>query len=368
MRKKVFIGVFITLLFFLAFLVFILKDSPTESYTIGVILPLTGSRANAGNDGMDGIKLAMATIQERKASLAEKIRLVYEDNASKPDGSVSALKKLITANHARIVIGPLASSTALSCVPLANNARVLLYLPTSSSPQLSGIGKYIFRSGVLSEQQAAKAAHYVFTTMNAKTTAILFMADDTGEGYRRAFTDAFKALGGGILLQESYSPDALNFRSHLTKIKAASPDIIYVPATARSLAIILNQATELGIHTTIISNFGVEGSDLITLAKQNAEGVLYTSIYLDSQVAEKYKAKHTKELNVVSALCFDALIAVTDAINHVGIDDPNAICQYLEDTKEIEGATGVFTFNEDHDTIRDMIIKTVKNGRFVIKE
>jgi branched-chain amino acid transport system substrate-binding protein len=194
------------------------------------------------------------------------------------------------------------------------------------------------------------------------------MNDDTGEGYRREFVKKFTALGGNVVLEESYSPDATDYRSQLAKIKAATPAVLFVPATSRSLATVLNQAKELAIGVPVISNFGVEGNDLLTLARENAEGVLYTSIHLDSAVADAYRGKHGKELNVVSALCYDALMAISEAVDAVGTDDPGRIGKYLEDTKGISGATGRFSFDSSHDTVRRMIVKTVRKGRFVVKD
>jgi len=88
---------------------------------------------------------------------------------------------------------------------------------------------------------------------------------------------------------------------------------------------------------------------------------------LDSAVADAYRRTHGKELNVVSALCYDAIIAIAQSIDATGKDDPDRIRQYLETTDGVSGATGKFSFDTNHDAVRDMAIKTVKNGQFIVK-
>jgi branched-chain amino acid transport system substrate-binding protein len=55
-----------------------------------------------------------------------------------------------------------------------------------------------------------------------------------------------------------------------------------------------------------------------------------------------------------------------DAIKRAGTKDRAAILEAVRQTKDFEGVTGTFNFDENGDTNRtDMVGWTVKNGKFV---
>lgn len=335
-----------------------------DKINIGILLPLTGSRSNAGADGRLGVELALEEVKNTNPDIYKKLSIQIEDDESKSTSAVNATKKLIEYNDTKIILGPLASSQALSVIPIANENKVLLLMPTVSSPKVSGAGKTIFRSGILADEQALKAAQYALGQLRLKTFAVLYMEDETGEGYKSTFIQEVNKTGGKILTVESYIPDNSDFRTGLLKIKEANPELIYVPSTSKALAVILRQMKELGVKTRVISNFGIEGNELLELAGDLANGVLYTSISIDESVREQFRNKYKKDINVVSALCYDGLMTIVKAIEVNKSSDPQELSHYLETAPSLPGITGGYSFNEKHDAKRNYIMKRIDKGQF----
>lgn len=336
----------------------------SDTIKIGVILPLTGSRANAGSDGKKGVELVLTQIKEENPTFYNKLKVIIEDNNSLATSTINAYQKLINQNHVDIIFGPLASNTSLALVPLVNKDGIILVLPTSSSSKLSNAGPTIFRSGLLAEDQAKAAADYIISK-EYKKAAIFYMNDETGEGYKKSFYDTFIANGGQISSVESYSVDKVDFRTNLVKISASEPEIIFIPSTPKLLGIIINQIKELGLNVPVISNFGIEGNELIDIAKDNANGIVYTSILLDDEIAMRSEKQYDTQMGVVTALCYDGFKIITDAIQEIESQNINDITKILV-SKRFKGATGNIYFNNLHDAVREMTIKSVVNGKFVV--
>jgi branched-chain amino acid transport system substrate-binding protein len=63
---------------------------------------------------------------------------------------------------------------------------------------------------------------------------------------------------------------------------------------------------------------------------------------------------------------YQSAIVALDAIKRAGTKERGAILEAVRQTRNFEGVTGTFSFDENGDTNRtDMVGWTVKNGKFV---
>ncbi|TSC57067.1 MAG: branched-chain amino acid transport system substrate-binding protein [Parcubacteria group bacterium Greene0416_79] len=131
----------------------------------------------------------------------------------------------------------------------------------------------------------------------------------------------------------------------------------------------MKQARELGINAQFY-NIGVEGPDLLQLAGSAAEGLLYPYSY-DSGKSERtrrfydaYAARFNDEPDTVAANVYDAAFLIADCIEKVG-NEVEDVKQCLYETDNFNGASGIFSIDENGDAVKGIFFKTVKNGRFV---
>ena len=70
-----------------------------------------------------------------------------------------------------------------------------------------------------------------------------------------------------------------------------------------------------------------------------------------------------------TSACTDKKKAALEAIKRAGKKERAAIMEAVRQTKDFEGVTGKFTFDENGDTDRtDMVGSAVKDGKFVYAE
>src|SRR5687768_14298707 len=94
------------------------KPSSEGSITVGVIAPLTGVRADAGEYTVNAITIAKEEINN-DPKRKYKLNFLIEDSKYEAPAAVSAIQKLITLNKVKYVIGPYGSSESLAVAPIA---------------------------------------------------------------------------------------------------------------------------------------------------------------------------------------------------------------------------------------------------------
>ena len=83
-------------------------------------------------------------------------------------------------------------------------------------------------------------------------------SSDYSKGLAASFKKDFEAAGGKIVAEESYIAKDTDFRSTLTRIKAANPEFIFIPGYYEEVGLIVKQAREMGIDVPLM---GADGWD-----------------------------------------------------------------------------------------------------------
>ena len=373
--KQIIIGAVIVIVL-AAFAGACLDKQPAESeeIKIGAILPLTGDAASWGEMGKQGIDLAVDEINSEGGIKGKKIKVVYEDTQADPQKGVSAMRKLVSIDKVPVVIGDIVSAVVLAAAPIANENKVVLISPTASAPAVTDAGEYVFRNWPSDVFEGEFMARSAYNELGLKQVAILYINNDYGIGLREVFTETFEQLGGEILAAESYDADATDFRTQLTKIKATTPQTVYLISYYKDGALILKQATEMGLETQYLAASAIEDPKLIEIAGPATEGLIYPlSSGYDPESHEEniqefkreFTARYGEEPSYVAAQAYDAMKIVAFSIEQGGTEG-SGIQAAMTNVKDFSGVTGETTFDENGDVIKPMAIKTVKNGEFVL--
>lgn len=336
---------------------------------IGLLMPLTGPRADGGEFARNALIIATEEIgagKNRKFKLAP----IYEDSQYDPKVAVSGLTKLINLDGVNFVIGPHGSSEVLAAAPVAEQNKILMLVPAAQSDEISDAGDYIFRVIHNSAQEAPMSAAFVAKNMKGDSLPFLALNTAITDSYLKNFTPTFEAAGKKIGVVERFSSTAGDFRTELLKIKAAQPLEIFLIATPKHAGLILKQADELGLKAQFY-NIGVEGPELITVAGPLADGLIYPYSYdVDNDeprvkaFASAYQARFGGAPDTVAANVYDSAYLLSDCFERVGVKvEVVKLCLY--GTSNFTGASGTFSIDERGDAIKNIFFKTIKNGQFV---
>jgi branched-chain amino acid transport system substrate-binding protein len=365
MLKKVFITIGVIAVIAIGVFVW-LKCEEREKrdvIKIGFVFPLTGNSANHGNDIMRGAYMALEDFKKNIDTTKIKIEFIVEDNFSTTKGSVSAFEKLVQLHKPWIVLGPVASSDMLSMVPIAENNQTILFSPAASSPELSNAGKYIFRMALLAPEQTRIISRYAFDSLSAQEAGVLYMNDETGNSYMNSFVSDYTALGGKIIFKETFEKNDNDFMTHLLKIKATKIKVVFLSGVPKTVGLILKQAKELNMDVKFLSNYGSEGNDLLDIAKNAAEGFVYTSIPIDTDFIARYFEQYRTAPDIGVALGYDATNIALQLMGE-NPQDKETLRNALSHL-EYSGVTGKTIILPSGDASKEVILKIVKDSKFV---
>ena len=346
---------------------------------IGEFASLTGSEAAFGRSSHNGTLLAVEDINAAGGVLGKQLELITEDDQSKDGESATAVKKLISRDKVIAILGEVASGRSLEAAPICQQYKIPQISPSSTNPKVTQMGDYIFRVCWEDKfQGSAVLAKFALNSLKVKKVAML---TDVGSPYSvglaNFFKEGFIASGGQIVGEQKFTKDDKDFKAQLTAIKGAGPDAICIPAYYGQVTLIALQARELGFTVPIFGGDGWEAPELIQGpgAAQALEGCFFSTHFAPDQEgskAQEFVAKYEKKFgarpDAMSALGYDSVLALVDAIKRAGSTDGTKIRDALARTKDLDGITGKITLDADRNARKPAVIIEIKGGKFVFKE
>jgi branched-chain amino acid transport system substrate-binding protein len=338
---------------------------------IGVYAALTGDQASFGQATVSGVKLAADEINAAGGVLGRKIRLIIEDDQGRPDEAASVVTKMITSNNVIAVIGENSSNQSLAAAPICQASKIPMISPSSTNPNVTKKGDYIFRVCFTDPYQGKALAAFVKNTLKLTTAAVLKdNKNDYSVGLAEFFTKEFAALGGRVVGEQSYSGGDTDFRPQLTSIKNRKPDVLFIPGFYTDVGQIAIQARDLGINVPLVGGDGWDSPAVIAIGGKSIDGSYFSDHYFvgDPQPrVQNFVAEMTKRNGKVpeanAALGYDALYIFANAAKKAGSFDRAAIRDNIAATKDYDGVSGKITMGPDRDPIKPVAMIKIEAGK-----
>ncbi|MDR2133929.1 MAG: ABC transporter substrate-binding protein [Treponema sp.] len=344
----------------------------SDTITIGGIFPLSGSVAVYGVEARKGIELAIDEINAAGGVNGKKIALVSEDDTGNPEITVNAYRKLTAQDRVNVIIGSLTSGCTIAITSLAQAQKVVLVAPAATAAAVTDAGDFIFRACFIDPFQGTVGGAFAANTLKAKRAAVLYdNGNDYSVGLKDNFVPAFEKAGGTVVAQESYITGDVDFNAQITKIKAANPDVVYLPDYYSTVALIAKQLRAQGINTPIV---GADGWDGLT---ENAGDEVLNGFYSNHYASDSteprvvnfvkdFTAKFGTVPNAFSALGYDSMYLVRDALARAGSTDSTAVKNALAATKG-SYLTGNLSFDAKRNPVKSAVVQEIvkKDGKLV---
>lgn len=347
-----------------------LSAAPKKAATIkiGGVAPLSGGVAVYGVECKNGIDLAIAEINAAGGINGQQVEFICEDDEGDPAKSVSAYKKLVTKDRTKLIIGSLTSGCTLAITSQAQANKVLQIAPAATAPAITDAGNFIFRTCFIDPFQGRVGGKFSAENLGAKKAAILYdIGNDYSVGLMENFVSEFTKQGGTIVAKESYGTGEKDFNAIITKVKAANPDVVYLPDYYATVALIAKQLRAQGVNTPLVGADGWDG-----LTENAGDEVLngyYSNHYAEDSDApavqkfvKNFKAKYGKNPNAFAALGYDSMYMLKDAIVAAGTTDAAKVRDAIEKTNG-DYVTGHIRFDDKRNPIKSAVmVKMVKDG------
>lgn len=359
-------------------------DKSAPSVKIGLNVELTGEMPAVGASSRNAAQLFADEVNaEGGLSLGGSkmpIKLIVGDNGAKAEQAAAVANRLITQDNVVAMVGPNASACAIPASEIAESLKCPMISPWSTNPKTTvdtstnESKKYVFRACFIDTFQARVLAKFALNKLNAKTAAVIYdVASEAPNGQANLFKEVFEQNGGTVVAFETYTTGDRDFSAQLTKVKAASPDIIFLPAYYNDVPLIAQQARRLGITVPFVGSDAWSSPEIIKLGGEDIEGAYFCNHY-STQIATPaaknfmaaYKAKYNQEPDDVAALTYDTMGLLSEAIKAAGKLDREAVRNALANIKEYVGVTGTMRFEDGSgDPIKSAVILQIKDGGFV---
>jgi branched-chain amino acid transport system substrate-binding protein len=338
---------------------------------VGVYGALTGGEAAFGQATVQGVKLAAEEINKSGGILGRKVRLVIEDDQGKAEEAASVVTKLITRDNVTAVIGENSSNQSLAAAPICQANGVPMISPSSTNPNVTKKGDYIFRVCFTDPYQGKALAAFVRNQLHLGTAGILKdNKNDYSVGLAEFFSKNFVAGGGKIVAEQSYAGGDTEFRPQLTAIKNAKPDVLFLPGFYTDVGQIAIQARDLGITVPMVGGDGWDSPTVIQIGGKSIDDSYFSDHYFVGDprplvkrfvAAIQQRYGHNPEAN--AALGYDSLHILADAINKAGSLDKKKIRDNIAATHDYQGVSGVITMGADRDPIKPVAMIRIEKGQ-----
>lgn len=358
------------------------KGADGDTIKVGGLLEMTGGSASFGISGKNGIDLALKKINEKGVLGGKKLSLVVADTKSEASEATNGMQKLISQDKVVAVIGPNQSSAVIASGAINNGAKVVDITPMGTNPDVTvdpktkQVKPYSFRTCFIDPFQGTVMASFASNELKVKRAAIYIdNTSDYAKGLAQFFKENFVKNGGQVVIEEAYLQKDTDFKSTLTKIKAAKPDFIYIPGYYQEVGLIVKQAREMGITVPMAGGDGWDSAKLPEIAGKAAlENTFFSSLYspddtsdLNKEFVAEYKKAYNTNPDVFAALAYDSTLLIAKAIEDAGSADPAKIAEAMAKIKGFKGVSGEVTFNEEHNPIKSAVIIEHKDGKQTFK-
>src|SRR5829696_7873966 len=348
-----------------------------DKVRVGVFMSLTGSTANFGISSTNGIKMAADEVNAAGGINGKQVDVLVQDDRSDASEAATIVTKFVTQDQVHAILGEVASSRSIAAAPIAQNAKIPMLTPSSTNPEVTKKGDFIFRSCFIDPVQGAAIAQFAAKSLGAKSAAIMVdRKNDYSTGLEKVISETFTRMGGKIVATQSYQEGDQDFNAQLTSLKGSNPQVIFVPGYYNDVGLIAKQARDKGITVPLIGGDGWDSVQLYQIGGTALNGSYFTNHYspydTDPKVQKfvnNYKSRYNTVPDALAATAYDAARIMFDAIKRSKSLNGPDIRDALAATKEFPGVTGTVTFNEHRDAVKPIVMIEIKDGgTYAVKE
>jgi branched-chain amino acid transport system substrate-binding protein len=359
MMKNPWCALSVTLFF--AALLAIAQAEAAENVKIGVIYPLTGNAASAGQSAKDAVNLGAEIVNTAHPELktlplgataglpnlgGAKIELDEADHQGNPQVGQQQTLRLITQDHVVAMLGSYHSSVSLVATAAAERQGIPYLVADSVALNITGRGfKWTFRTGPIASDFAKAYAGFLSDLRKSgrkiDKIAIVNENTDYGTSVAGSILQAAKDANITVAAQIPYNANSSDVSAQVIQIKTLQPDVvIFISYTADTILYFRTMKNLDYLPPIIIGDdAGFSDPTFVPNVGDLAQGAINRSAFDIGKpggnsyiVNQLFKAKYGRDLDDTSARWMQGFLVLADAINRAGSTEPDKIQAALQAT------------------------------------
>ena len=314
-----------------------------------------------------GLELAVEHSRARPNARGRRLTLLFLDDSGSATAAVRVASQFVANPNVVGVLGHLNSEPMLFAAPVYDG-KLAAISPSASSPDLSGVSSWAFRTIPSDSSTGATLARYA--SRFGKRAAVLYENDSYGRGLADAFRSNFS---GQLVSMDPIGTAASDYGPYIAYYEqVVRPDIVFVAGVDATGRAILREAQRQGFAPTFV---GADGWIGVAIDTSAAEGA-YIGVPFDAAdpnpatraFVEAFQRKFSRAPDAYAALAYDAAILMADAAYSAN-GNRAGVREYLASLGERgghAGVTGRIRFDDRGDPLERKIVMTrVRNGALV---
>jgi branched-chain amino acid transport system substrate-binding protein len=339
----------------------IVPAQAADPVKIGVIYPLTGNAASAGQSARDAVHLAAEIVNTAHPELKAMplaatvglpnlggalIELDEADHQGNPQVGQQQTLRLITEDHVAAMLGSYHSSVSLVATAVAERQGIPYLVADSVAANITGRGfKYTFRTTPFAPDFAKAYAQFLTDLKKSgrkiDNIAVVNENTDYGTSVSASVLDAAKAANIPVAAQIAYSANSSDVSAQVLQLKTLNPDVVIFISYTADIILYFKTMKNLDYLPPIIigDDAGFSDPSFIPNVGDLAQGAVNRSAFdigkpgSNSYIVDQmFKAKYGRDLDDTSARWMQGFFVLADAINRAGSTDPDKIQAALSAT------------------------------------
>jgi branched-chain amino acid transport system substrate-binding protein len=332
-----------------------------DAVKIGVIYPLTGNAAAAGQAAKAAVELGAEIVNSAHPGLqglplaegaglpnlgGAKIELVNVDHQGDPSVGQSQTLRLITQEHVVAMLGAYHSSVALTATAVAERYGVPFLVGDSVALNITQRGfKWVFRVTPIASDFAKAYTEFLAEMKGGgkKVDGIAVVHENTdyGTSVGGSIVEAAKQAGFAVI-DIAYNAKSTDVTAQVLQLKDKQPDtVVFVGYTADEI-LYMKTLKDLDYMPPMIigDDAGFSDPSFIPAVGDITQGVMNRSAWdigkpgsVTAKINELYKAKTGRDMDDTSGRWMQGFFVLAEAINRAGSTDPAKIQKALQETE-----------------------------------
>jgi branched-chain amino acid transport system substrate-binding protein len=332
-----------------------------DNVRIGILWPLTGNAAAAGQASKAAAEVAAEIVNQPHPEMADlplaataglpglggaKLELVFADHQGNPSVAQQQALRLINDEKVHVLFGAYQSSCSLTATAVAERYGIPFMVGESAALNITGRGfKWIFRATPIASDYAATYMRFFedMKKQGKKLDSIAVVNENTD--YGTSVADEIEAAAGKanipVALRIPYSANSADVSVQVLQLKERKPDVvIFISYTSDSILYVKTMKNLDYLPPMVIGDdTGFSDPSFVAAIADIGQGAMNRSAWDIGQpgsttyrINEMYKAKTGRDLDDTSARNMQSFFALAEAINRAGSTEPEKIRHALRET------------------------------------
>ena len=332
-----------------------------DSVKIGVLMPLTGNAAAAGQASKAAIEVAADIVNNAHPELSNlpfattaglphlggaKLDVVFVDHQGNPSLAQQLATRLITEDKVNALMGAYQSSCTFTATPVAERYGIPFMVGDSSALNITTRGlKHVFRATPIATDYARTYMRF-FADMKKEGRAINSIAilnenTDYGTSVGDAIEAEAKKNNVPVAIRIPYSASSTDVSAQVLQLKDRKPDVIFFISYTADSILYIKTLKNFDYKPPMVlgDDSGFSDPSFVPAIADIGQGLMNRSAWdigkpgsTTYKINEMYKAKTGRDLDDTSGRNMQGFLALAEAIDRAGSADPEKIRQALTKT------------------------------------